>query len=165
MSKRSNYLTDTVPLIINGKEIQTSTRFPVISPNTSEVIWESSSASRKEAIDAVEAASCAFSNWSNSRAEERSRIFLKAAAVIEERAEELENYIIQETGALDQFAQFNIKFSADLLRDVAGRISTALTGWIPQCSDEGTQALVMKEPYGVILAVAPWYFDSFYRWR
>ena len=148
---------EVVPLIIDGREVQSPTHFPVISPNTAEPIWNASSASKQDAISAAEAALRAFPTWSNSRVQDRRRTFLKAANLVEERAEELQSYMKQETGALDQFAGFNTTLSADLLREIAGRISASLTGSIPVCSDEGTQALVLKEPYGVVLAIAPWY--------
>jgi acyl-CoA reductase-like NAD-dependent aldehyde dehydrogenase len=45
---------------------------------------------------------------------------------------------------------------ADMLRDVAGRLS-GIMGHIPNCEEEGTQALILKEPYGVVLGIAPWY--------
>lgn len=46
-----------------------------------------------------------------------------------------------------------------MLRDVAGR-TTGVMGAIPETSVEGTGAFVFKEPYGVVLGIAPWYvFD------
>ena len=43
----------------------------------------------------------------------------------------------------------------DILKDVAGRISS-LSGSMPATNQEGVSALVYKEPFGVILAIAPW---------
>lgn len=63
--------------------------------------------------------------------------------------------MIQETGATPEWASFDQGLTPDLLRDVAGRIAS-ITGTIPQTSREGVTALVYKEPYGVILAIAPW---------
>jgi acyl-CoA reductase-like NAD-dependent aldehyde dehydrogenase len=81
---------------------------------------------------------------------------MQAADILEGRAEECVSYMAQETGSLQAFSAFNIKTSADLLREVAGGISVALTGSIPVCEEEGTYALVVKEPYGVCLGIAPW---------
>lgn len=44
----------------------------------------------------------------------------------------------------------------EILRDVSGRIFSALSGEIPICQAEGTSALIVKEPYGVVLGIAPW---------
>ncbi|KAH6684671.1 aldehyde dehydrogenase domain-containing protein [Halenospora varia] len=145
-----------VPLIINGEEVRPVTRFQVISPNTSTSIWESSSASQGDAIAAVEAAAHAFSSWSKSRVEDRRQIILKAADILEARSNECRSYMEEETGAQEKFSGFNIKVSADLLREIGGGIGAALAGIIPICQEEGTHALVVKEPYGVCLGIAPW---------
>jgi acyl-CoA reductase-like NAD-dependent aldehyde dehydrogenase len=63
--------------------------------------------------------------------------------------------MIEETGAATSWADFNLSLAPELLRDVAGRISS-IAGSIPSTSAEDTRALVYKEPYGVILAIAPW---------
>jgi acyl-CoA reductase-like NAD-dependent aldehyde dehydrogenase len=61
-----------------------------------------------------------------------------------------------ETGAADAFSSgFNVPKCADMLRDVAGRLSGVM-GHIPICETEGTAALIVKEPLGVVLAIAPW---------
>ncbi|KAJ7114643.1 Aldehyde/histidinol dehydrogenase [Mycena crocata] len=62
----------------------------------------------------------------------------------------------EETGATLPFADLNVASAAEMIRDVAGRCS-AVMGSIPICQDEDTSALVLKEPYGVVLAFAPWY--------
>ena len=61
----------------------------------------------------------------------------------------------EETGASDFWARFNITLSVDMLKDVAGRISS-IKGEAPILGEEGTSAIVFREPYGVILGIAPW---------
>lgn len=81
---------------------------------------------------------------------------MKAADIIDARAAELGDYMKLETGATSPFADgLNIPKCADVLRDVAGRL-TSIQGTIPSCEQEGTSALIVKEPYGVVLAIAPW---------
>jgi acyl-CoA reductase-like NAD-dependent aldehyde dehydrogenase len=82
-------------------------------------------------------------------------IFLKAADIMDSRQEEFIRYQAEETGAGAAWGAFNMGIAADILRDVAGRISS-INGTIPAAGQEGTSALVFKEPYGVILAIAPW---------
>lgn len=146
----------TVPLIIGGKEIVTDTTFDVISPATGKLIHKCSSASVQDAHDAVKAAQDAFPSWSAMPPGQRRNIFLKAADVMEARAEEMGSYIVDETGSAQFWADgFNVPLGTDIFRDVAGRISS-IAGSIPAISDPGTSALVLQEPYGVILAIAPW---------
>lgn len=79
----------TVPIQVNGKEVETEHTFDVVNPATGKVIWESSSASKKDAISAVEAAKAAFPAWSKTKPSKRRDILLKAANIVDSRAEEL----------------------------------------------------------------------------
>lgn len=146
----------TVPLLIAGKEITTSTTFSVTSPSTSSTAWTSSSASVDDATRAVEAAHAAFPVWSRTSPSERRDIFLKTADLLEQRSDELAGYMKTETGADDAWAGFNVSTTVEGLRDVAGRIAGAVEGVLPTCADKDKMALVLKEPYGVVLAIAPW---------
>ena len=50
----------------------------------------------------------------------------------------------------------NIDNSIALMEELAGTISLATSGVIPHTRGENTIALVVKEPYGVHLGIAPW---------
>ncbi|KAJ7756220.1 Aldehyde/histidinol dehydrogenase [Mycena metata] len=145
----------TVPLLLNGEEIISSTTIPVTSPVSHKPIWSFSTASSADADAAVAAASAAFPAWSKTKPAARRNILLKAADLLQEREEELKTHMFEETGAALGFGEFNVFTAAELIRDAAGRISS-IAGSIPICKDEGTSALVLKEPYGVVLAIAPW---------
>ncbi|KAI8932483.1 hypothetical protein NX059_010667 [Plenodomus lindquistii] len=146
----------TVPLLINGQEITTKTTFTITSPVTNKPLWNSSCASLSEVHTAISAAQSAFPAWSKLKIAARRSIFLKAADILEARSAELSSYMELETGAVPGFSSgFNIPKTAEMLRDVAGRLST-IQGAIPTCEDEGTSALLVKEPYGVVLGIAPW---------
>jgi acyl-CoA reductase-like NAD-dependent aldehyde dehydrogenase len=67
----------------------------------------------------------------------------------------LKKAMVEETGAAEGWADFNLGLAPEILRDVAGRLSS-IAGSIPQTSREGVTALIYKEPYGTILAIAPW---------
>lgn len=146
----------TVPLLINGKYVKTKTTFSVTSPATQEQLWQSSSASLEDVAAATDAAQKAFPAWSKMKPVAKRAIFMKAADIMDARAAELGQYQKMETGAAAPFADgFDVPKAAEMLRDVAGRLSTVM-GVIPTCEEEGTSALVVKEPLGVVLAIAPW---------
>ncbi|KAJ7450041.1 Aldehyde/histidinol dehydrogenase [Mycena galericulata] len=145
----------TIPLLINGEERTAASTFPVVSPISHSPIWSCSLASSSDADAALAAASAAFPIWSKTKPATRRTILLKAADLLEQRADELKVHMHQEMGAHEAFTGFNIMTAAELIRDVAGRCS-AIMGSIPICQDEGTSALVLKEPLGVVLAIAPW---------
>jgi acyl-CoA reductase-like NAD-dependent aldehyde dehydrogenase len=74
---------------------------------------------------------------------------------MDSRQEEFIKYTVEETGAVAGWAKFDTTLASDIIRDVAGRISS-VAGSIPATAQENVSALVFKEPYGVILAIAPW---------
>jgi acyl-CoA reductase-like NAD-dependent aldehyde dehydrogenase len=144
-----------IPLLINGKETITSTTFDVTSPDSGEVLWHCSNASKDDALRAVESAQAAFPSWSRTVPSERRNILLRAADILERRGDEIVRYVMAETGSVASFAEANISSSADGLRDIAGRISS-VHGEIPTIADPGSSALIIREPYGVIFSSAPW---------
>ncbi|KAJ4330473.1 hypothetical protein N0V95_010051 [Ascochyta clinopodiicola] len=149
-------MTYTVPLLINGKEVTTQTTFPVTSPASHKEVWHSSSASVEDANNATAAALAAFPAWAKMKPAAKREIFMRAADLVDARREELARYMQIEMGAAEAFSMgFNVPKCADMLRDVAGRLSTIM-GHIPTCEAEGAAALVIKEPLGVVLAIAPW---------
>ena len=147
----------TVPLLINGKEVTTSTSFEVTSPLTNKVIWTASSASTSDANAAADSAAAALPSWSTTHPSYRRDILIKAASIISARSDELSSYMDRETGSIPSFsAGFNVPSSVEILTDVAGRIATSCAGDVPSPMQEGKSAMVLKEPYGVILSIAPW---------
>lgn len=147
--------THTVPFFIGGEEIVTEKTFEIVNPATGKAIHKCSSASDADALAAVEAAAKAFPAWRDLVPRKRRDILLKAAEVLERRRDELAGYMIEETGVPRGWADFNLDVAKDFIIDVAGRIS-GLEGTIPTTQDPGVGALVLKEPFGVILAIAPW---------
>ena len=146
----------TVPLYINGEEITTDTVFDVTSPVTNHPIWKCSSASVELANRAVEAAQAAFPAWRKTKPAYRRDILLKASDIMKSRAEECAEYMEIETGADAAYSSgFIVPLGIEQLRDVAGRIVTVV-GTIPVSGQDGKNALLFKEPYGVVLGISPW---------
>ena len=146
-----------VPIRINGKEEQTSITHPVTNPTTNKTCWSFSAIDKPTAIRAVDAAHAAYPSWCKTKPTVRRDIFLKAADLLAERGEEYGGYMETETGAQPNFSTgFNIPTTVNMLRDIAGRIVGELSGSVPVCAEEGRSAMVLKEPYGVVLGIAPW---------
>ena len=160
MTTNGSLSTDyIVPLLIDGKEVTTATTFDVINPSTGKKVWGSSSASKEDVLNAIAAAEKAFPAWKKTKPAERRTILLKAAELLDSRKEASVTYIAEETGAVGPFVDYICAATVELLRDIAGRISQALQGDLPVCQEEGQEALVLKEPYGVNFAIAPWVGD------
>lgn len=145
----------TVPFFINGKDVLASKTFDVVNPATHAAVHKCSSATQADAQAAVDAAAAALPAWKALTPGKRRDIFLKAADVMEKRKDELATTMMDEVGVPRGWADFNISVARDFLLDIAGRLVT-IEGFIPTPSDPATGALVVKEPFGVILAIAPW---------
>ncbi|CAI7604805.1 unnamed protein product [Penicillium manginii] len=145
----------TVPLIINGQDVTTEATFSVINPRTGQEVWKSCSATAIDAAKAVESAQAALPAWSKTKPAVRRDILLRAADLFENREDELRQYQIDETGADPKFVDWILPLTVEQLKDVAGKV-TSIQGAVPATSEEGRSAIVYKEPYGVILGIAPW---------
>ncbi|KAK7744085.1 hypothetical protein SLS53_003603 [Cytospora paraplurivora] len=145
----------TVPFWINGKEVVPSKTFDVINSATLKVIHQCSSATEADAEAAVEAAAKAFPAWKNTPPTQKRDVFLKAAEIMERRRAELVNNMVEELGVPSDWANFNISLAKEFITDVAGRCIT-IEGVLPTSENTDTGAMVVKEPFGVVLAIAPW---------
>lgn len=61
----------------------------------------------------------------------------------------------EETGSEPPMFGFIYNAAIDACKDIAGLIST-IRGTVPVVQEEGSSAIVFKEPYGVVLGIAPW---------
>ncbi|CEI64406.1 Vanillin dehydrogenase [Fusarium venenatum] len=145
----------TVPFLINGSNHISENTADVVSPSSGEVTHRYSSANVKDANAAVDAATEAFKSWRKTRPSERRDLLLKAAAIMEKRQDELREYAMTECGSDAAWASFDINTGISHIKEIAGRVGT-LEGSIPTVSDPNTTALVLREPYGVVVAIAPW---------
>lgn len=148
---------EIVPLQIAGKDVLTNVLFDVENPGTGKNIWKCCSASIAEAELAVEAAHAAFQSWSKTKPAFRRDIFLKAAAIFENRADECRRYMVEETGAQPSFFDnLNLPLTVEMMRDCAGRIASVTAGSVPMAASAGTNAMSLKVPFGVVLGISPW---------
>jgi acyl-CoA reductase-like NAD-dependent aldehyde dehydrogenase len=145
----------TVPFLINGSDHISENTADVVSPANGEVTHRYSSADVKDANAAVDAAAEAFKSWRKTRPSERRDLLLKAAEIMERRQDELREYAMTECGSDAAWASFDINTGISHIKEIAGRVGT-LEGSIPAVSDPNTTALVLREPYGVVVAIAPW---------
>ncbi|KAJ5292104.1 hypothetical protein N7478_001355 [Penicillium angulare] len=149
-----------VPLLIGNKDITTPDTFDVNNPGKGYVEHKSSTALVEHARLAIESAENAFSVWSITKPAVRRDILSKAADIFLARKDEFIGYMI-ETGSQQEFAEFILMLGVNLLKDVAGKVS-GIEATSPALAQEGTGALVYKQPYGVVLGIAPWYECTLY---
>lgn len=144
-----------VPFFLDGEAKTTDTTFDVISPITNKACWKSSSATVGDVDAAVASAAKAFKSWSKTKPAHRRDILLKAAQIIQDEKDESFAYSSTETGAAESIFGFEYHLAYEACLSTAGLISS-VRGSIPTPADEGRSALLVKEPFGVCLAIAPW---------
>ena len=148
--------SSTIPLWLDGKEVTLSSTFDVVSPVDHKTLYKASSGSDEDALKAIASAEKAFKTWSKTKPNERRDVFLRAAEGFKKRKDELYQYAKTETGAADGMFAFEHNLAYQACLSVAGLIQVASTASAPVVAEEGTSALIVKEPYGVILGIAPW---------
>lgn len=153
---KSNGETATIPLIIDNESVITDTLFEVHSPVTGKLISRCAGASVDDANRAVAAAKAAFPGWRNTSPYRRRAILSKVADVMLSRKEELIQIQMEETGAARMFVEKTFHTGVDFVRDFAAMIPS-VEGRVPTVSIDGEMAMVVKQPYGVVLGIAPWY--------
>lgn len=151
-----------LPLIINNESVITDNVVEVHNPATGELLHRCAGASVDDANRAVAAAKAAFPIWSKTHPYERRAILSKAADIMFSRKEEFIKTQMEETGAGRMFVEVTFMASVSFLRDFAGMIPS-VEGRAPIVAEEGQSALVIKQPYGVVLGIAPWYVCFFWK--
>ncbi|KAE8552144.1 hypothetical protein EYB25_006038 [Talaromyces marneffei] len=151
----SNPLGPVIPLLLDGKEITTEVTYDVVSPLTGQPVYKCSSASVEDAKRAVESAQAAFESWSQTKPNDRRDIILRVADLLLRDKEILRTVVHNETGEVDSMFDFEHNLAVQACKAVAGLIST-IRGTVPTVGDEGRSAMVLREPFGVVLSIAPW---------
>ncbi|EXJ85860.1 hypothetical protein A1O1_06229 [Capronia coronata CBS 617.96] len=148
--------SSTIPLWLDGQEVKLSSTFDVVSPLDHKVLYQCSAAGEEDALKAIASAEKAFKTWSKSKPITRRDIFLRAAEGFKQRRDEQFHYIHTETGAAESMFAFEYNLAYEACMSVAGLVQVATTSTMPVVAEEGRTAMVIKEPYGVVLGIAPW---------
>src|ERR1700676_4529470 len=85
-------------LLIDGKMVPGDLTMPVLNPATEEVLAQCPRASKTQLDSAVAAAKAAFPGWAATPIEERRKLVIKMADVIEANAAELARLLTSEQG-------------------------------------------------------------------
>jgi benzaldehyde dehydrogenase (NAD) len=124
-------------------------------PFTGEVVGTAAAAGRDDARAAVDAATAAFPEWSQSAPALRRSILSKAADLLMERQEEIAGIVTEETGAVLGWGMFNVELAAAMLREAAAQ-AYGLVGEVIPSDVPGKLAMGVRAPAGVVVGIAPW---------
>ena len=129
--------------------------FDDMDPFNGEVFARMPASSAADAQRAIAAAHAAFPAWAALGARARQALFLKAADILERRADEIVLAMAKETGSAAPFSRFQVQWAVGLLRQAAG-YPYLPGGEIVQSDTPGVFAMAIRKPLGVIAGISPW---------
>jgi 1-pyrroline-5-carboxylate dehydrogenase len=147
------------PMVIGGKKVMTDAQLTSTNPSTpSEVVGKAARATREHAELALNAAWNAFDSWKLWKQEDRSRVMLKAAAIMRRRKRELEAWLVYEIGKnyveasaeVAEMIDFTEYYARHAMRHVGG------LGYLNAASGEENESFYI--PLGAGLTISPWNF-------
>ncbi len=129
--------------------------FQRINPMTGDVA-STAEAMKAGDIPAIAAkAQRGFGEWSKMGPNARRAVLTKAAAALETKKDDFVAAMMSEIGATAGWAMFNLMLAAGMVREAAA-ITTQISGEVIPSDHEGTIAMALREPVGVMLGIAPW---------
>ncbi|ETA50624.1 aldehyde dehydrogenase family protein [Ponticoccus alexandrii] len=150
-------------LLINGKWVapQSGARFDVFNPADGRQIAQAAEAGAPEVDAAVRAARDAFETgaWARMTPVDRGKAVWRLADLIEQHADELAEIEALDCGKPVSYArQFDLTFSVELLRYMAGWSTKIMGSAIPTSLPGNWHCYTMREPVGVCGQIVPWNF-------
>ncbi len=130
---------------------------PVTEKATGRQIGSFAVAGRADLDRAAHAARSSQTAWASASYEERAGLLRRVAALIEERADEIADVIVRETGAIRGKAGYEVHASLNELYEAAALASRA-TGEIVPSANTGKLNIVQRIPVGVVAVITPWNF-------
>jgi alpha-ketoglutaric semialdehyde dehydrogenase len=112
---------------------------------------------REEIRDAVAAAKAAFPEWRDTPAPVRGKILARAAALMEQRKDELARTLTREEGKTLKESLVEVQRSINILEFTAGEGRRIGGETVPSESPRNF-TYTIKQPLGVVGAITPWNF-------
>jgi 1-pyrroline-5-carboxylate dehydrogenase len=146
------------PLVIDGQKIETEKKIRSINPaDPAQTVGLTSSASKEQAAEAIEAAGRAFESWKRTSPQQRAELIFKAAALLRKRRFEYDALLVYEVGKSWAEADGDIAEAIDFLEFYA-REALRYARPHPVVPLDGEQNEMVYIPLGVGAVIPPWNF-------
>jgi len=143
--------------LINGEWVTSAKTFAVTDPATGEEIATVPDLGAKEAAVAIDAASRALPAWSTKTAKERAVILRRWFDLITAETESLAQLMTTEQGKPLAEARAEVGYGASFIEWFAEEGKRAYGRTIPTTA-ASKRYITIKQPIGVVAAIAPWNF-------
>lgn len=132
-----------------------SRTFDRMNPVTGGLAFRATAMSTTEAGSVADTAAEAFPTWSSLGPTARRTLLNKAADTLVAKMDDFVSTMAAEIGATEGWARFNVMLGANILREAAA-ITTQIGGELIPSDKPGCLAMAIRQPVGVVLAIAPW---------
>jgi len=150
---------------INGRWEEGEGFIEVIDPSTGEVFAAVSKVTPEQLRQAIEGAHQAFRSWSRRLPVERTRLLLKAADLVRSRVKDIATLLAREQGKAFPDAEREVLGAADCLEYYAC-LGVNVLGEIPPSNAPKLRSFAIRQPVGVVFAVAAWNYPvSLISWK
>ncbi len=125
----------------------------IIEPATGAGLGRAGVADTDDVVRAGAAAATAQRDWAAANFEKRAAVLRRAGALIETNADEIQQWIIRETGAVPGLAGFAVSVAAQECYEAAALASRPLGDILP--SNQPRLSLLKRVPVGVVGVISP----------
>lgn len=148
---------DSYQLLLDGKWQDSDNHLTVFDPATGLPFAQVASVGRDVVRQALEDAEAAFSGWKELTAQKRGEYLLAIAEELGKRADKVAKLITMENGKPLGQAAGEVAMSIDHLKWFAEESRRAYGRVVPNQAD-GKRHIIIRQPVGVVGAIAPWNF-------
>lgn len=129
--------------------------FERVNPLTGAAASRAAAMTPAEAVAVADRAAAAFPAWAATGPNLRRAALSAAAEHLGARAQQIVAAMMDEIGATEGWARFNIGLAVSMIREAAA-ITTQIAGEVIPSDKPGCIAMALREPAGVVLGIAPW---------
>ncbi len=150
-------MSEVRPLYLNGQWQTPGKPLDVVNPSTGEVFAQVATVDRAGVKQAIDDAQTAWADWRSLTGKQRGIYLRNIADSIEKRADEIAKVITLENGKPLAQSRGEVGMSVDHLQWFAEEAKRTYGRVVPN-QLPGKRHLVIKQPVGVVGAIAPWNF-------
>jgi succinate-semialdehyde dehydrogenase/glutarate-semialdehyde dehydrogenase len=146
-------------MLIGGELVDSESKdtYEVRNPATGDVVDNVPKGTAKDVEQAIQAAENAFTEWSDTTAEDRGKMLLNACERIKEKSKEIALLLTQEQGKTLFEANLEIHHLLHGLEFYAGLASKVRGSQVP-LPQKGAYGMVLRQPIGISAGIVPWNF-------